>query len=54
MSLCNYCEYHNSYDCEDGYDRSENCDNFKLDFITLSKKQKKKIKKFLSREEGIE
>ncbi len=51
MSLCNYCEYHNSYDCEDGDYRSENCESFKLDFLTLSKKQKKKIKKILSREE---
>ncbi len=51
MSLCNYCEYRNSYDCEDGNSRSENCDSFKLDFLILSKKQKKKIKKILSREE---
>lgn len=51
MSVCNYCAYRNSYDCEDEYDRSENCESFKLDFETLSKKQKKKIKKILSREE---
>lgn len=50
MSLCNYCEYRNSYDCEDGDYRSENCESFKLDFLTLSKKQKKKIKKILSGE----
>lgn len=49
MSECNYCVYRNSYDCEDGYDRSENCNSFKLDFETLSKKQKKKIKKILSK-----
>lgn len=45
MCLYNYYAYRDSYDCEDGYDRSENCDSFKLDFLTLSKKQKKKIKK---------
>lgn len=49
MSECNYCVYRNSYDCEDGYDRSENCNSFKLDFETLSKKQKKKMKKILSK-----
>ena len=51
MSLCNYCEYHILYDCEDVDYRSENCESFKLDFLTLSKKQKRKIKKILSREE---
>lgn len=38
MGLCNYYEYRNSYDCEDEYNRSENCDSFKLDFLLLSKK----------------
>lgn len=51
MSVCNYYVYRNSYDCENEYDRSENCDSFKLDFEILSKKQKKKIKKILGREE---
>ena len=51
MSVCNYCVYRNSYDCADGYDRSENCNSFKLDFETLSKKQKKKIKKILSKDD---
>lgn len=42
MSLCNYCEYRNLYDCEDGYDRSENCYSFKLD----SETEKRKLRKF--------
>lgn len=54
MSLCKYCAYHGSWDCEDGYYCPDNCDHFKLDYDTLSKKQKKKIKKILSREEEYE
>lgn len=54
MSLCEYCACRGSWDCEDGYYCLDNCDDFKLDYDTLTKKQKKKIKKILSREEGIE
>lgn len=51
MSLCEYCACRGSWDCEDGYCCSDNYEYFKLDYDTLSKKQKKKIKKILSREE---
>lgn len=51
MSVYNHCEYRNSYDCCDGYCNCENCDSFKLDFETLTKKQQKTIKKILSHED---
>lgn len=54
MSLCEHCVCRGSWDCEDRYYYHDNCDEFKLDYDTLSKKQKKKIKKILSREEEYE
>jgi len=46
---CEYCEYCNSWECGDGY-RIKNdtlCENFKLDFDTLSDDAKKQIQKRL-------
>lgn len=51
MSLCEYCACRGSWDCEDGCYYPDNCDDFKLDYDMLTKKQKKKIKKILSRKE---
>lgn len=51
MGVYNHCEYRNSWDCEDGYCNCENCDRFKLDFDTLTKKQQKAIKRILSHED---
>ena len=51
MSVYHHCEYRNCYDCIDGYCNCENCNNFKLDFETLTNKQKKTIKKILSHED---
>ena len=45
MGVYKHCEYRNSWDCEDGYCNCENCDQFKLDFDTLTKKQQKAIKR---------
>ena len=53
MSLCEHCSCRGSWDCEDRYYYPEDCDDFKLDYDTLSNKQKKKIKKIMSREEEI-
>ncbi len=54
MSRCDYCRYKNSWDCEDGWDRVSNdkmCEDFALDFETLSDKQKKKIQEILMRQD---
>lgn len=51
MSLCEHCVCRGSWDCEDRNYYPYNCDDFKLDYGTLSKKQKKEIKKILSRDE---
>ena len=48
MGVYNHCKYRNSWDCEDGYCNCENCEDFKLDFDTLTKKQQKAIKRILS------
>ena len=45
---CDYCEYRNSWDCED-YKVSDSimCDNFKLNYDTLNEKEKREIQKRL-------
>lgn len=42
---CDHCQYRNSWDCEDECRIEDNtfCNNFKLDFDTLNKKQKRII-----------
>ena len=50
MSRCEHCEYRNSAECECVGDRVANdvvCYVFKLDFDTLSAKEKKTIQKQL-------
>ena len=50
MSRCEYCEYRNSWDCEDGWNRVRDCDfcdRFKLDWNTLRWSQQKAIQKIL-------
>ena len=47
---CEYCEYRNGWECDDGYYRVKNdtlCDRFKLDFDVLSDGVKKQIQKRL-------
>ena len=46
MSVCNYCKYRNSWDCESCHPKN-GCDDFHLDFETLSKKQQKAIRRTL-------
>ena len=41
--------YRYSYDCDDGWNRHKNCESFKLDWDSLSKKDKKTIRKILDR-----
>ena len=50
MSRCDYCSCRNGWECDDEYYRVSDrnfCDNFKLDFDTLSDKQKRIIQKNL-------
>ena len=52
MTICEHCFYRNSWDCEDDWNRCiTKCDEFKLDWNTLSQKQQKAIQRILSREE---
>ena len=51
MSVYEHCAYRNSWDCGDGFCSCKNCDSFKLDFDTLTKKQQKAIKRILSHED---
>lgn len=49
MDRCDHCIYRNGWECGDGW-RVWNdcmCYNFKLDFDTLSEKQKKEIQRRL-------
>ena len=50
MSRCDYCSCRNGWECDDEYYRVSDrnfCDNFKLDFDTLSDKQKRIIQENL-------
>ena len=50
---CDHCQYRNLMDCGDGVRVKNNkiCDEFKLDFDTLNKKQKRVIQRHLMFEE---
>ena len=52
MAVCDHCRYRFSWDCDDGlpYPR-KGCEDFELDFSTLSKKQKKAIRRILIHED---
>ena len=57
MSRCEHCQYRNSWECDDGWNRRSNdtvCNDFKLDYDTLTDKQKTTIQKILMREENEE
>ena len=48
MSRCDYCKYRNTWDCEEWHLSNDCfCEEFKLDFDTLSDKQQKAIQKRL-------
>lgn len=50
MSVCDYCKFRNSWDCEYSHPK-KGCDYFHLDFDTLSEKQKKAIRRALIAQE---
>lgn len=57
MSRCEHCQYRNSWECGDGWNRRSNdtvCNDFKLDYDTLTDEQKTTIQKILMREENEE
>lgn len=48
MIRCDYCEYKNSWDCEDWkVDNDVLCENFKLCFDSLNDRQKEKVQRIL-------
>ena len=48
LMRCEHCEYRYSWDCEDWWvSNSKICNDFKLDFDSLTDKQKKEIQKRL-------
>ncbi len=54
MDRCEHCEYRNSWECGDGWNRCSNetlCENFKLDYDTLTEGQKRAIQRTLMRGE---
>ena len=52
MGVCEHCTYRYSWDCDDGLPYPKRgCEDFKLDFETLTKKQQKAIRKILARED---
>ena len=57
MSRCDYCEYRNYIECKYVEDRVANdviCNDFKLDFDTLSDREKKTIQKRLMKGGNVE
>ena len=52
MAVCEHCRYRFSWDCDDGrpYPR-KGCEDFELDFRTLSEKQQKAIRRILAQED---
>ena len=50
MNRCDHCEYRNSWDCEDYKTPDELlCDRFRLDYDTLTFKQKKTVQHYFMR-----
>ena len=44
MSICDYCKSRYSWDCDDGLAYPKHgCENFTLDYYTLTDEQKEKI-----------
>lgn len=51
--ICDYCSYRNSYDCADGWNKRNNCNDFKLDWNMLSEKDKSTIQKILANRDDL-
>ena len=50
--VCEHCRYRHSWDCDDGLAYPKGgCDNFRLDFDSLTDRQKKAIRRILAKEE---
>lgn len=47
--ICEHCVYEECYECRDGWNRRENCPDFKLNWDSLSKRDQNKIKKELEK-----
>jgi len=45
--ICEKCRYKNSWDCEDGYYRRPNCEEFVLEWHYLTDKEKTIVKQAL-------
>lgn len=45
--ICDYCIGRNGWECEDGWNRHENCEYFKLDWDEISDNKKEEIKNIL-------
>lgn len=55
IMVCEHCRYRHSWDCDDGLPYPpRGCDDFVLDFETLTKKQQKAIRRILAQEDGDE
>ena len=57
MDRCEYCKYITSVECESAKDRVSNdfvCDDFRLNYDTLSDKEKKAIQKRLMKGGNVE
>lgn len=55
MAVCDHCRYRYSWDCDDGRPYPKGgCDEFSLDFSTLTEKQQKTIRKILAHEDEEE
>lgn len=55
MTRCDHCEYRGSWDCDDGWNGVSNdkfCKSFKLDYFSISDKQKKEIQEMFMKEES--
>lgn len=53
MSRCEHCQYRNTWECGDGWNRLSDdaiCNDFKLDYDTLTNKQKKIVQKIFMRD----
>ena len=51
MEVCKHCKYRHSYECEDYWIKG-GCDDFILDFETLTRKQKNAIRRTLQYVDG--
>lgn len=52
MAVCEHCRFRYSWNCDDGLPYpAGGCENFELDFSTLTKKQQNAIRRILARQD---